>query len=69
MEDRVDDDIHLPHDKLFAATFGVAENAAAFLRAKLPPAVAAAIDWAGLKTVPGSFVDSQFKPRNGNGKG
>jgi len=61
MEDRADDDIHLPHDKLFAATFGVAENAAAFLRAKLPPAVAAAIDWAGLKTLPGSFVDSQFK--------
>jgi predicted transposase/invertase (TIGR01784 family) len=56
-----DSDIHHPHDKLFAATFSVPEHAAAFLQAKLPPAVAAAIGWGELLTLPGSFVDSQFK--------
>ncbi len=55
-----DEEIHQPHDKLFSATFRVPDNAAAFLKAKLPPAVAAAIHWPGLRPLPGSFVDSQF---------
>lgn len=56
-----EEDIHLPHDKLFSATFSVPANAAAFLQAKLPPAVASAIVWSELKPVSGSFVDSQFR--------
>jgi predicted transposase/invertase (TIGR01784 family) len=55
------DDLHLPHDKLFSAAFSVPENAAALLQAKLPPAVAEAINWKQLTPLPGSFVDSQFQ--------
>ena len=54
-------ELHMPHDKLFAATFGVPANAAAFLRPNLPSAVAAAVTWEDLQLLPGSFVDSQFK--------
>jgi len=53
--------LHQPHDKLFAATFGVPENAAALLRAKLPADLAAAIEWDSLRLEPGSFVDSRFR--------
>jgi hypothetical protein len=56
-----DDDLHQPNDKLFQAAFGVPENTAAFLSAKLPAAVAAAVDWPRLRPLPGSFVDSQFR--------
>jgi hypothetical protein len=55
-----EEDLHQPNDKLFSATFGVPANTAALLQAKLPPPVAAAVDWAGLKPMPGSFVDSQY---------
>jgi len=61
MDEEPQDEIHLPHDKLFAATFGVGENAAAFLKAKLPLAVSQVIAWQELIPLPGSFVDSQFK--------
>ncbi len=60
MSDDESHEIHLPHDKLFAAAFSVPENAAALLRAKLPPAVAEAVGWEKLATQPGSFVDSRF---------
>lgn len=52
--------LHQPHDKLFAAAFGVPENTAALLRAKLPPVLAAAIDWETMKAESGSFVDPGF---------
>ncbi|MCP5541730.1 MAG: hypothetical protein H7A53_12715 [Akkermansiaceae bacterium] len=47
-----DEEIHQPNDKLFSATFGVPANAAALLRAELPPSVASVIEWEGLQTVP-----------------
>lgn len=53
--------LHQPHDKLFAAAFGVPENTAALLRAELPAELAAAIDWDTLKHEPGSFVDPGFR--------
>lgn len=56
-----DEELHQPNDKLFSDTFRVPDNAAAFLQAKLPPAVAAAIHWPGLRHQPGSFVDSHFR--------
>ncbi|MFN0127603.1 MAG: Rpn family recombination-promoting nuclease/putative transposase [Verrucomicrobiales bacterium] len=56
-----EDDIHHPNDKLFRTTFGVPENAAALLKAKLPAAVAVRVDWDRLRLLPGSFVDSQFR--------
>lgn len=56
-----DDEIHLPHDKLFAAAFGVPANATAFLQASIPPNISSAIAWNELKQVPGSFVDTHFK--------
>lgn len=56
-----DDGIHQPNDKLFRSAFGVPETAAAFLRAKLPETVAAAIDWPQLQRLPGTFIDTQFR--------
>jgi predicted transposase YdaD len=54
-------DIHQPNDKLFRTTFGIPENAAAFLQTTLPSEVSAAIDWSNLKPEPGTFVDSKFR--------
>jgi predicted transposase YdaD len=46
-----------PHDAFFKQVFGVAENAVGELRAVLPAAVAARVDWATLQRVDGSCVD------------
>jgi hypothetical protein len=56
-----DESIHQPHDKLFKGSFTDPINAAGFLRAELPAAVSAAIDWESLRPEPGSFVDSHFR--------
>ncbi len=61
MPDDQADDLHQPNDKLFTITFGVPENAAALLRAELPVEIAEVIDWSGLRPLPGSFVDSQYR--------
>jgi len=58
--DQEDISIHHPHDKLFTATFSKPEHTAAFLRAKLPPEIAAAIDWPQLTLESGKFIDSHF---------
>jgi len=55
------DDIHQPHDKLFAIGFGDPENAAGLLRTQLPSEVAAKIDWTSLKAESGTFVDPEFR--------
>ena len=49
------------HDKLFKVTFGDPVNAAALLRAELPEALGAAVDWDSLRPEKGSFVDSRFR--------
>ncbi len=61
MEEDDPEPIASRHDKLFGTTFSVPANAAAFLRAQLPAEVSTAIDWARLKMLPGTFVDSQFR--------
>ena len=56
-----DEEIHQPNDKLFSTTFSIPENTAGLLSAKLPPALAEAVNWSELRLLPGSFVDSQFR--------
>lgn len=49
-----------PHDALFKRTFSNVENAAAELRAVLPPSIVAETDFETLKVVPGSFVNELY---------
>jgi len=46
-----------PHDALFKKTFSVVEHAAAELRAVLPAALAARVDFSTLTLCPGSYID------------
>jgi predicted transposase/invertase (TIGR01784 family) len=46
-----------PHDALFKAAFSQPEHAAGVLRAALPPAIVALLDFSSLTLLPGSFVD------------
>jgi predicted transposase/invertase (TIGR01784 family) len=56
-----EEEIHQPNDKLFSSTFGIPENTAGLLSAKLPRALSSAVNWDQLSLLPGSFVDSQFR--------
>ena len=49
------------HDALFRFVFGDAETMADLLRAELPEAVVAAIDWSSLRRREGSFVDESLR--------
>ncbi len=49
-----------PHDRFFKAVFGRTEVAAEFLARYLPPAVAAALDWATLRAGKDSFLDADL---------
>jgi len=49
-----------PHDRFFKAVFGRTEVAAEFLARYLPPAVAAALDWATLRVGKDSFLDADL---------
>ena len=51
------------HDALVRYIFGEPEQMAELLRACLPPAMAAAIDWSTLRRVEGSFVDEALQNR------
>jgi len=51
------------HDALFKSTFSQVEHAAGELRAVLPAAVSARIDWTTLTLTPGSFVDEALRER------
>lgn len=53
-----------PHDALFRYTFSQREHAASLLRAVLPPALAAAVDWRTLRIEKGSFVDDNLRSRH-----
>jgi predicted transposase YdaD len=54
-----DEDIFHAHDRLFRAGLSNPAAAAAFLIDRLPPEIAARIDWSTLKLEPGSFVDPE----------
>jgi predicted transposase YdaD len=56
-----DEDIFHAHDRLFRAGLSNPAAAAAFLIDRLPPEIAARIDWNTLKLEPGSFVDPDFR--------
>jgi predicted transposase YdaD len=51
------------HDALFRFVFGEPEQMADLLRRSLPAALAAAIDWASLRAVDGTFVDAELRER------
>ena len=53
-----------PHDALFKDAFSDPERAAEELRAVLPPALVATVDWSSLALVPGSFVDDALGQRH-----
>ena len=53
-----------PHDALFKAAFAQPETAAEFVRARLSPALVAAIDWDSMAAVSGSFVDPELRQRH-----
>ena len=56
-----DEDPFHAHDRLFRAGLSNPAAAAAFLIDRLPPEVAARIDWSTLKLEPGSFVDPDLR--------
>jgi hypothetical protein len=56
-----DEDTFHAHDRLFRAGLSNPAAAAAFLIDRLPPEVAARIDWNTLKLEPGSFVDPDLR--------
>lgn len=56
-----DEDIFHAHDRLFRAGLSNPAAAAAFLIDRLPPEIAARIDWHTLKLEPGSFVDPDLR--------
>ena len=55
-----------PHDALFRYTFSQREHAVSLLRAVLPPALAAAVDWRTLRIEKGSFIDDALRSRHGD---
>jgi predicted transposase YdaD len=57
-------DASQPHDALFKWTFSQQEHAAGLLKAALPPALAAAVDYRSLRVEKGSFVDRALRSRH-----
>ena len=49
------------HDKLFRLVFSNTKEAAAFLRARLPAALARRFRWSTLRRIPGSFVNRELR--------
>ena len=49
------------HDKLFRLVFSNPKEAAAFLRARLPAALARRFRWSTLRRIPGSFVNQELR--------
>ena len=56
--------IPTPHDALFKRTFGDPIHAAGELRAILPPALVARLDFDALQVEPGSFIDEELSQRH-----
>jgi hypothetical protein len=55
-----------PHDALFKWAFSQRDHAIGLLRAALPAALSAAIDWRSLRLEQGSFVDRALRHRHGD---
>jgi predicted transposase YdaD len=53
-----------PHDALFTWAFSQREHLIGLLKAALPPAMSAAIDWSTLRIEKGSFVDRALRGRH-----
>jgi predicted transposase/invertase (TIGR01784 family) len=53
-----------PHDALFNWTFSQREHAMGLLKAAVPPALAAAVDFRTLRLEKGSFVDKALRSRH-----
>ncbi|MFO0277537.1 MAG: Rpn family recombination-promoting nuclease/putative transposase [Planctomycetota bacterium] len=51
------------HDALFRFVFEQPEQMAELLQSQLPPALVAAIDWATLRRLDGTFVDKALQGR------
>ena len=49
------------HDRLFRLIFSNTKEAAAFLRARLPAALAGRFRWSTLRQIPGSFVNQELR--------
>lgn len=63
-DDRDDDVPRTLHDGMFKSVFSDPVLAADELRAVLPPALVASIDWPALMPAPASFVDAVFRQRS-----
>ncbi len=50
-----------PHDHLFRLVFSDTEEAAAFLRARLPDPLHRRFQWSSLRRAPGTFVDQELR--------
>jgi predicted transposase YdaD len=62
--DRNDGDVpRTVHDALIKSMFSEPVLAAQELRAVLPPALVACVDWSVLTPMPTSFVDAAFRQR------
>ena len=55
---------HQPHDALFKWAFSQREHAAGLLKAALPPALIAAVDFSTLRMEKGSYVDRALRSRH-----
>jgi hypothetical protein len=67
MSDRNDGDVpRTVHDALFKRCFSDPALAAQELRAVLPPALVACVDWSVMTPMPTSFVDAVFHQRTGD---
>jgi predicted transposase/invertase (TIGR01784 family) len=55
------DFVHHPHDAFFKTVFSEPDYAADFFRQRLPPAVAAEMDWPSLRVLPKSFVKTSLE--------
>jgi hypothetical protein len=65
--DRADRDVpRTVHDALFKTLFSDPALAAQELRAVLPPALVACVDWSVMTLMPTSFVDAVFHQRTGD---
>jgi len=57
----MDEPIHQPHDKFIKKALSDPADAASFFQQRIPPEIAAVIDWNELRLEVGTFIDSRFR--------